>query len=199
MRIRPAVLLAATAVLVVVLDQATKALVRAALPIQQPVWLIPRVLSLNHVQNAGAAFSIFQGQRFVFIGITLLVLAAVAWAWYRYRPRNLLVVIALGLVVGGAIGNLIDRSVAGTVTDFIDAQVWPVFNVADSSVFIGEAILIVWLLFFADREASRARDGDREAAGSATAPPASAGSDGATTSLESDADAPTNGPGDTDG
>ena len=152
MRIRPGWLLLLVAVTVVAVDQASKAFVRARLPVQRPLWLIPRVLSFNHVQNTGAAFSIFQGQRFVFIGITLVVLAAVAFAWYRYRPRNLWVVVALGLVVGGAVGNLIDRSVAGTVTDFIDAQVWPVFNVADSSVFIGEGILIVWLLFFASWE-----------------------------------------------
>ena len=152
MRIRPGWLLLLTAAAVVAVDQATKALVRASLPVQRPVWLIPRVLSLDHVQNAGAAFSMFQGQRFVFIGITLVVLAAVAWAWYRYQPRNAWVVVALGLVVGGALGNLVDRSVAGTVTDFIDAQVWPVFNVADSSVFIGEAILVVWLIFFAGKE-----------------------------------------------
>jgi signal peptidase II len=161
MRIRPGAVVLLTAAAVIIVDQATKALVRASLPIQQPVWLIGRLLSLNHVQNAGAAFSIFQGQRFVFIGITVLVLAAVGWAWYRFRPRNLWVVVALGLVVGGAIGNLIDRSVAGTVTDFIDAQVWPVFNVADSAVFIGEGILIVWLLFFASRE----KTGDRDLVG----------------------------------
>ena len=148
MRIRSGTLLFLTATAVIIADQVSKALVRVALPVHRPVWLIPRVLSLNHVQNAGAAFSILQGQRFVFIGITLLVLGAVGWAWVRYRPTNAWIVVALGLVVGGAVGNLIDRSVAGTVTDFIDAQVWPVFNVADSCVLVGEVILVVWLLFF---------------------------------------------------
>jgi signal peptidase II len=148
MRARPGVVLLLTAAAVIVADQVSKAFVRMLLPVQAPVWLIPRVLSLNHVRNSGAAFSILQGQRFVFIGIALLVLCALGWAWFRFRPSNPWVVVALGLVVGGAVGNLIDRAVAGTVTDFIDAQVWPVFNVADSSVLVGEAILIVWLLFF---------------------------------------------------
>jgi signal peptidase II len=160
MRIPRGALLLLVAAVVVVADQASKAIVRSVLPVQRPLWLIPGFLSLDHVQNTGAAFSILQGQRLVFMAITVLVLIAIGWAWFRFRPRSLWVVLALGLVVGGAIGNLIDRSVAGTVTDFIDAQIWPVFNVADSAVFVGEIILVIWLLFF-----SGGRDQERPAAG----------------------------------
>ena len=66
-----------------------------------------------------------------------MVLGVVAWVWRRYRPTQTWVVIALGLTVGGAVGNLIDRVSTGTVTDFIDFRVFPVFNVADSSIVIG--------------------------------------------------------------
>jgi signal peptidase II len=147
MRPKPLAVLLSTAAVVVVLDQLSKVAVRTALPLHGRFWLLPPVLSLTHVQNMGAAFSLLQGQRWFFIGTALVVLGAVAWVWWRYRPTDTWVVLALGLAVGGAVGNLIDRATAGTVTDFIDFQVFPVFNIADSSIVVGVAILVVWLLF----------------------------------------------------
>jgi signal peptidase II len=144
---KPLAVLVSSAVVVVLLDQLSKAAVRAALPLHQPFWLVPGLLSVTHVQNLGAAFSLLQGQRWFFIVTAFTVLAVVGWVWWRYRPTNLWVVSALGLAVGGAVGNLIDRLTAGTVTDFIDFRVFPVFNVADSAIVVGVAILMVWLLF----------------------------------------------------
>jgi signal peptidase II len=146
MRLKPLMILLSTAAVVVVADQVSKALVRASIPLHQPIWLVPGFLAVNHVQNLGAAFSLFQGQRWFFIATALAVLAVVAWVWWRYRPTNLWIAAALGLAVGGAVGNLIDRLSAGTVTDFIDFRVFPVFNNADSAIVVGVAILIAWLL-----------------------------------------------------
>ncbi|MFH1382585.1 MAG: signal peptidase II [Chloroflexota bacterium] len=104
------------------------------------------------VHNTGAAFGLFQGHSgwlviVDFLGIALLLLFAL------YLPRQLpflrgwLTRVALGLVLGGTIGNLIDRLYFGYVTDFLDTSVWPVFNVADSAVTIGMIILVCYLLF----------------------------------------------------
>jgi signal peptidase II len=146
-RIPPLAILLATAAFALVLDQGTKALVRALVPLNTSVWLVRGALSLNHVRNAGAAFSLLPGRRAFFVVVAFVVLAAVAWVWWRYRPRQVWLNMALGLVVGGSIGNLIDRSTTGLVTDFIDVQVFPVWNVADMCIVGGVAVLVLWLLF----------------------------------------------------
>ena len=151
-------MLAGTAFAVLLADQLTKAAVRAWLPLGRPVWLLDHVLSLNHVENTGAAFSLLVGHREVFIAATLAVLAGVVWAWFKYRPDSVWLVVGLGLLIGGALGNLIDRAVIGSVTDFVDFQVWPVFNVADSCVDIGVGIIVAWLLLAAPKR--REPDGD---------------------------------------
>jgi signal peptidase II len=146
-RIPPSALLLGTAAAVLVLDQLSKAAVRALLPLYHPIWILPGLLALHHVRNEGAAFSLLQGQRIFFIAIALVVLGAMAWTWWRYRPGGVWANVALGLVAGGAAGNLIDRVWLGTVTDFIDPRVFPVFNVADSCIVVGVCMLVLWLLF----------------------------------------------------
>lgn len=144
---RPAALFAVTVALVLVLDQASKAVVRQSLQVGQSIPLIDGMLSLTHVRNTGAAFGLFQGGVPFFIATSLVVLAAIAWIWWRMRPSSRWFALAIGLVAGGATGNLIDRAVAGRVTDFFDIHVWPVFNVADIALDVGVGILIAWLLF----------------------------------------------------
>jgi len=139
-----------TALLVVAADQLSKIWVRShiALGDSLPVtgWL-----QLSHVRNTGAAFGQFQGQRLpliiaAFVGIALLL--AFAFLVYRWFPMldNTLGRVALGLVLGGTTGNLIDRLRFGYVTDFIDFGFWPAFNVADSSTVVGFIILAGLLL-----------------------------------------------------
>ncbi len=139
---------AAIAVVVVVLDQVTKALARAQLDMGSTVVLVPRVLNLTLTKNSGAAFGIFAGRQPIFIAVTCVVLAVVGIYLWRQRPTSPLVVVALGLVTGGAIGNLIDRAGPGWVTDFFEFGFidFPVFNVADTAIFVGVGLLIVWLL-----------------------------------------------------
>ena len=139
-----------TALLVVAADQLSKIWVRShiALGDSLPVtgWL-----QLSHVRNTGSAFGLFQGQRLpliiaAFVGIALLL--AFAFLVYRWFPMldNTLGRVALGLVLGGTTGNLIDRLRFGYVTDFIDFGFWPAFNVADSSTVVGFIILAGLLL-----------------------------------------------------
>jgi len=141
------VIFGATLLGVLIADQVTKALVRAKLAVGASVPLVDGFMDLTHVRNTGAAFGLFPGRLPVFIGISTLVLCGIAWVWWRMKPQSTWAVLALGLVAGGATGNLIDRVVAGRVTDFFDVGWWPVFNVADISLDVGVAILLVWLLF----------------------------------------------------
>ena len=137
---------------VIVLDQWTKWLVEVHLPHQAAHPLIPGFLNLTHVRNTGVAFGLFAAQG---VGdgswlLTLLGLAALTavGVYFWFAPaRDRLLLIALALVVGGAVGNLIDRMSSGAVTDFIDVYVgahhWPSFNVADSAISIGIVLMAI--------------------------------------------------------
>lgn len=136
-------LLLLTAAVVVAIDQATKHIALNTLA-DRPVDLIEGALSLRLTYNPGGAFGIFQGLPGLFL-LAGVVVAVVILAWARHltRAREL---IPLGLVLGGGLGNLADRVVRdtqGRVIDFIDLHVWPVFNVADSAIVIGVALLLL--------------------------------------------------------
>lgn len=135
--------------IVVVIDQATKHAAVAALAGQPPVE-VTSFFNLLLVYNRGAAFSFLAGaggwQRELFTVIALAASAWIIWLLYRY-PRQRLFCLALALVLGGALGNVIDRIMIGAVVDFLDFHAWgwhwPAFNVADSAITCG-AVLLVW-------------------------------------------------------
>ena len=152
---RPLLWLGATAAITLFLDQLTKVAIRASLGLNEAVPVIPGFFDIAHVENTGAAFGMLPGRRELFIGISLLMLLAVAVYWWRMRPTAWPVVIALGLVVGGALGNLIDRAFVGKVTDFLAFTLFsPVFNIADSGIVVGTSVLVIWILFGPDESAT---------------------------------------------
>ena len=132
------------ALLVVVIDQLSKMWIRNYLPEGYSL-PVTGFLQLTHIQNTGGAFGLFQGQTFpltvvAFVGAAVILVYALI-----FYPRfpffdNMVGKSALGLVLGGTVGNIIDRLRFGYVTDFIDFGFWPAFNVADSSVVIGVII-----------------------------------------------------------
>jgi signal peptidase II len=136
---------------VVVLDQWTKWLVEVHLAhhVAQPI--VPGLLNLTHVRNTGVAFGLFASNglsaSWVLTGLGLLALCAVSVYFGYASPRDRGLLLALALVVGGAVGNLIDRIASGAVTDFIDVYVgshhWPSFNVADAAISIGIALMAI--------------------------------------------------------
>lgn len=128
-------------------DQLTKLAIRTSFAPGHSLPLIPGMLHLTYVQNTGAAFGLFQGFTGAFVLISLGVAAWVALELIRHRHQAVLTQSALALVLGGAIGNLIDRLWLGYVIDFIDVRVWPVFNVADSAISVGVALLVWQTLF----------------------------------------------------
>jgi signal peptidase II len=131
----------ATAAATLLLDQLTKAWVRGQLELHAAVPLLGDFVRLRFVKNAGAAFGLFQGSRFLFIAISLVSVAVVLYlilsGRYRFRGSQ----VAFGLVLGGALGNLVDRFLIPEVIDFIDVGIglhrWPTFNVADIGVTLG--------------------------------------------------------------
>lgn len=151
---RVAVRFAPIVALVIGADQATKAAVRAGMEVGESVPLIDRVLSLTHVSNTGGAFGLLPGRLPFFVVMAVAVLGAIAWVLWRYRGTSALFATSLSLIFGGAAGNLIDRAVAGRVTDFIDVHIWPVFNVADIALDVGVALLILYIIMHRDEPAA---------------------------------------------
>ena len=131
------------------LDQLVTARVVANLSIGQPVTWIPHVISLTHIQNTGAAFSILEGQQWVFYIITIIALIVVAVLW-RDSRGHLLYRIGLTLIFAGAIGNFIDRIRQQYVTDMfqVDFMNFAIFNVADACLTIGVIAVVIHLIFF---------------------------------------------------
>ena len=135
---------------VVLLDQITKYIVRINLPLGQvyhPELWLSQYIRIVHWKNTGAAFGIFQNMGGVFT-ILSFVVAIVIFIYYPQVPRkDWPVRIAMGLLLGGATGNLIDRLARGYVTDFVSVGSFPVFNVADASISTGVVILFIgmWL------------------------------------------------------
>jgi len=131
---------------VVILDQFTKLIITKNLSLNHPVTVIKGVLSLTLVHNRGAAFGILRNQvpLFVLASIFAVILIFAELRNNKHRP---VYSIALGLILAGALGNLIDRVLFGYVIDFLDFHIWPVFNIADSAITIGAAML-GWILMF---------------------------------------------------
>ena len=144
-----------TAVVIVVADQITKALVRTGLPLHESVPVIPGFVDLTRVHNTGAAFGMLNTVDFPFKTIVLSIVALVALggvAWYALTVplADRLARLGIAGVLGGAIGNLIDRATAGYVLDFVDAywngwHFWA-FNVADAAISVGVVFMILDIL-----------------------------------------------------
>lgn len=135
---------------VIVADQISKAWVRAALTLNIEHEVIPGWLSFSHILNKGAAWGMLSGQRWFLIAITLFVMVIVSQMAREFAPHSAMARLGLGLILGGAIGNLIDRIWQGAVTDFIDLQTpiewirtFPVFNIADSALTVGVIVLLI--------------------------------------------------------
>ncbi len=147
------------AAVVVVIDQITKAMVvRAFGPPDAATskQIIPHLLDFRHDENTGAAFSLFQGRSTTLLLIGVIVIGVLIY-YYRALPQGQPVLrLAVGGVLGGAVGNIIDRVRLGYVTDWIHITHYPTFNVADSCITIG-MVTLAFSLFFMDR--STRRDG----------------------------------------
>ena len=143
------------AVAALVADQLTKHLVASRLSLDDEVRVLGP-LSIHHVQNSGIAFGLFSSATPIVIVLTGMAVAWMLAFFARSGARHPVLPVSLGLVIGGSLSNLIDRVRLGHVTDFLDLRFWPAFNLADSFIVVGVAILLATLVA-ADREPRRPR------------------------------------------
>jgi len=144
------------AVIVVLLDRWTKHLVAQRIALYQHIQIIPGFFRLTHTENTGAAFSLFAdstapwktGLLIAFSVVALMVVGLLLW---RNNHAHLATGVGLSLIMGGALGNLWDRASSGRVVDFLLFYIrryqWPVFNLADSAIVIGAALLVLEIIF----------------------------------------------------
>ncbi|MSP22990.1 MAG: signal peptidase II [Dehalococcoidia bacterium] len=129
--------------LVVLCDQLTKSFIRSRL-VEGEAWpVLGSLLSISHVENSGAAFGILQGAGVFLLLTTVIGVAALCAYLFCVPMGSRWYTLSLALILGGAVGNFIDRVTRGTVTDFIDPTHYPAFNIADSAIVVGVGVLIL--------------------------------------------------------
>jgi signal peptidase II len=147
-KVATVVLLPAIAILTLIADQLSKYTIQQAMrpgDFWSPIPFLGRLFRISYVTNTGAAFGLFPDQGGLLVVVAFVVVVIIV-AYYRHLPaERWLLHLSLGLQLGGAIGNLLDRVRYGYVVDFIDVGFWPVFNLADSAILIGVAILAYYL------------------------------------------------------
>jgi len=151
-----------TVVLVLALDQWTKYEVQQRLYFRQTIEVIPKFFNLTHVRNTGGAFGLFGGEKggtgtLFFIVFSLIAIGSIVYFFLRLKENERVLTLSLSLVLSGAIGNLIDRCRYGEVVDFLDFHLfsyhWPAFNIADSAITLGIALLAFELIFREQKKA----------------------------------------------
>jgi signal peptidase II len=156
-RLRPVVLAGLLLAIVIVVDRITKHIVRADIGLTQTRKVIPGVVELVHYRNTGVAFDFLSGGGALVVVVTLLALLALLVFFVR-APERRGAWVPTGLLLGGAIGNLLDRFIDGSVTDFIKFPDWPAFNVADIAITFG-VLSLLWVLEFGNRPGRDPRAG----------------------------------------
>ncbi|KKI93720.1 peptidase A8 [Bacillus sp. SA1-12] len=144
------------AAIIIVIDQITKWLIVKNMELGESITVIENFLYITSHRNRGAAWGILQGQMWFFYIITTIVIVGIIYYIQKYTKNNKVMGVALGLMLGGAIGNFIDRLFRKEVVDFINTYIFtydfPIFNVADSSLCIGVGLLFIHMLFFEGKQ-----------------------------------------------
>jgi signal peptidase II len=143
------------ALAVFLLDRLSKLAVQHSLAPGEHFPVLGDLLWVDYARNTGIAFSLARGQGGLVFVFDVVAIAVIVYLARRVPRREPWLRVGLGLVLGGAVGNALDRVLAGSVTDFIDFRVFPVFNIADMGITIGAA-LIAWRLYAGSREPDRA-------------------------------------------
>lgn len=136
-----------TVAFVVFLDRITKVFFSNLLSLGESLPIIRNTIHMTMVHNTGIAFGLFKNQGIVFIIIPLIAIVLLIYNIYYYKHNDQklsrLYIVAFSMILGGAIGNLIDRIAYGYVIDFLDFRIWPVFNIADSAITVGALIIAI--------------------------------------------------------
>lgn len=138
-----------------IIDRIFKVLVQGHFYPNETFAVIPKIFHLTYVLNPGAAFGLMAGRTWIFIVTAFLVVAGVVYAQFKIPREEKILRLALGMIGGGALGNVYDRIVTGKVVDYLDFQIWPfVFNFADSMIVIGVGLLLL-IMYLQDRKSGR--------------------------------------------
>ncbi len=137
------------------IDQLLKWAVKTHMVIGQSIPVFPPTLYLAYIRNPGGAFSIFPNQRWLFIVVATIVIVAAIMVNQRWRP-GALGKIGLGMLLGGALGNMADRLFSGTVVDYVSLKYFAIFNAADVAIDVGVGLLVLYSLL-KDRQAKAAQ------------------------------------------
>ncbi|MGC7870384.1 signal peptidase II [Desulfosporosinus sp. SYSU MS00001] len=129
-----------------IVDRLLKVLIQKNFVPGESLIVIPKVFHITYVLNPGAAFGLMAGRTWVFVVTAVVVVGGVIYGQFRIPKKEVLLRLAIGMIGGGALGNLYDRLVIGRVVDYIDVQIWPyVFNFADSMIVVGVGLLMLKL------------------------------------------------------
>jgi len=130
------------------LDQIIKAIIIKQVELFDKIPVIPGIFDITHIRNDGAAYNMFsQVPMLLIVMPALVMLAGLIYIGYTHKDKNQLLMIAVSMVIGGGLGNLIDRVLKGYVVDFFDIHIIPVFNVADIFICTGCGLLFIYLIF----------------------------------------------------
>ncbi len=132
---------------IIVLDQIIKYVISANMFVGESIPVIPQILHLTYILNAGAAFGILANQRYFFIAIAAILVIIAIYFYPQIQRLSRTFQIAIAMLLAGAIGNMIDRIATGKVVDYIDIRIWPIFNLADVAIVLGCIVIIYELLF----------------------------------------------------
>ncbi len=135
------------ALAIVLIDQLSKFYIQAHMMPNMSIPVIQDVFHITYILNPGAAFGLFEHQTIIFVIIAILMIAAVIYFYPQIPRQYRLLRFGIGLMVGGAIGNVIDRIKTGYVVDFFDFRIWPIFNVADMGIVCGVGCIIFTILY----------------------------------------------------
>ncbi|NLZ54251.1 MAG: signal peptidase II [Thermoanaerobacteraceae bacterium] len=147
--------------LILALDLFTKYLVQKNMQPYQTIPVIDNIFHITYVQNTGAAFSILKGKTLFFTMVSSVVILAIVLILIKHPIKNKVFRIVIAMILGGAIGNLVDRLRFGYVVDFLDFRVWPVFNIADCAIVVGALILAYFITFHPDFQSLHSKNGGK--------------------------------------
>lgn len=139
------------AILLLLTDQLSKLFIINTMQLGESKPVISGFFNITYVRNQGAAFSMLEGKTWFFIVMAAIIVAVLLYYNMRYKLEPLLQ-ITMGIIIGGALGNLIDRIYYGSVIDFFSISWWPIFNIADIAICTGGALVMVYLLKSEKRE-----------------------------------------------
>lgn len=142
---------AALAIGVIIADQVVKAWILGGFTVNQPVNIVGDLVRITFVHNTGALFGLFRDSAWLFGALSLVVVGAIVWFHSRITSQQMILTLALGLLLGGSVGNFIDRLRLGYVVDFVDMGIgdtrFYIYNIADSAITVALGVLILYMLF----------------------------------------------------